>query len=168
MQKATTAPGIGELPKAVPALHGTFAGDAFVDIAYNPQTKVAGAALPMIMVTRFTRVADCIWDLTPAFTINHQLQLPMLPAAALSMGRQFVCVAEHLETTERICKTVDLFSEECQLYFDGYYILGVSACRRRRHHFLQGQFNTQHAHPTHARNTRDMMHAHLTKHQPLP
>ena len=58
-------------------------------------------------------MGDMIWDPTPTFTIDHQLQLlPTLPAAALSMGHHFVCVAEHLETTERICKTVDFLSEQ--------------------------------------------------------
>ena len=52
-------PGIGELLEAVLALHVAYAGDAFVNFEYPP-TKVVGAALTMIMATRFTRVADII------------------------------------------------------------------------------------------------------------
>ena len=73
--------GIGQLLSAYPTLHGTFAGDAFVDFAHPP-FKVEGAALAMIVVTRCTRVGDIIWDLSATFTADHLLQLPTLPAAA--------------------------------------------------------------------------------------
>lgn len=112
--------GIGQLLDAYPTLHGTFAGDAFVDFS-PPEGKVEGAALAMLLVNRFTKVNDIIWDLTADTTTDHHLQLPTLPAAAMSLSRNIVCMTENLDTWESICKSVDFLMEDCQLYFDNFW-----------------------------------------------
>jgi hypothetical protein len=113
--------GIGQLLSAIPTLHGTFAGDAFVDFAHPP-FKVESAALAMLMVNRCTRVGDIIWDLSATLTANHLMQLPTLPAAALSLSRKIVCVTKHLVTAELICQTFDYLQDTCQPYFDGFWL----------------------------------------------
>jgi hypothetical protein len=113
--------GIGQLLSAIPTLHGTFAGDAFVDFTHPP-FKVDGAALAMLVVNRCTRVGDIIWDLSATLTADHLLLLPTLPAAAMSLSRKIVCVTEHLVTAELLCQSFDYLQDACQQYFDGFWL----------------------------------------------
>tara|TARA_B110000902_G_scaffold186720_1_gene211300 strand:- start:222 stop:1511 length:1290 start_codon:yes stop_codon:yes gene_type:complete len=112
--------GIDKLLAALPDLSGTATGDSFVDSG-NPITKVPAAALTMLLVNRYSTVADIVWDLTATLTTNRKPQLPTLPAAVLALGRQYVGVADNMFIPELCCQTMEYLQNECGPYFDGFW-----------------------------------------------
>jgi len=54
--------------------------------------------------------------------MGEHLQLPSLAAAALSLGRSYVCLSpKSMQVPEQICRTYDYLGDDCNALFNGWW-----------------------------------------------